>query len=264
MTGATTDFLTITETPGALLNAEQMGRMALRYSLAAEMATGRRVLEVSCGAGIGLGLLLDDARSIAASDYSTAAVQLASSALRASVALTTADAQFLPYQDGAFDLILSFEAIYYLPNPGAFAHECHRLLSEHGRLLLSTSNPGWPYFAPGALSIQYPSAPELAALLRNAGFAVTLYGSLPIDRSISRVGVLRAWLRRRALRVAFLRRDNRLTRVLKRASYGGLTALPPLLTASQRISTPFVHLAPIDADQPDERHRVIFAVAERR
>ena len=46
------DFLSITETPGALLNAEQMGRMTLRYSLAAELAAGRRVLEVSCGAGV--------------------------------------------------------------------------------------------------------------------------------------------------------------------------------------------------------------------
>lgn len=51
-------LLTITETPGALLNQEQMGRMALRYSLAADLGAGRRVLDASCGAGSGLGLLV--------------------------------------------------------------------------------------------------------------------------------------------------------------------------------------------------------------
>ena len=45
MAGATTaaDYLSITETPGTLLNREQLGRMVLRYSLAAELGTRRRV-----------------------------------------------------------------------------------------------------------------------------------------------------------------------------------------------------------------------------
>ena len=47
---------------------------------------------------------------------------------------------------------------------------CRRLLAAGGRLLLSTSNPDWPYFAPGALSVSYPSATELLDLLRQAGF----------------------------------------------------------------------------------------------
>ncbi len=259
-----TDFLTITETPGSLLNDEQMGRMALRYSLAAEMAAGRRVLEVSCGAGIGLGLLLQDVQSLAACDYSSAALALAGCSLGASASLTAADAQHLPYVDNAFDLILSFEAIYYLPRPDAFVRECHRLLEVGGRLLISTSNPDWPYFAPGALSVRYPTAPELADLLLAAGFVVQLYGSLPIDRSAKQSRVLRAWLRRQALRAAFLRRENRLTRMIKRASYGTLTPLPPLLPTSARVPSPFVHLTPIEMTQPDDCHRVIFAVAERR
>lgn len=258
-----TDFLTITETPGSLLNDEQIGRMALRYSLAAEMAAGRRVLEVSCGAGIGLGLLLEGVRSLAACDYSTAALTLASRSLGASASLTAADAQNLPYRDRAFDLILSFEAIYYLLRPDAFVRECHRLLGPGGRLLISTSNPDWPYFAPGALSVHYPTAPEFANLLLAAGFVVHLYGSLSIDRSAKQSTVLRAWLRRQALRAAFLRRDNWFTRMLKRASYGTLTPLPSLLPASARIPTPLAQLTPIKTNQPDRSHRVIFAVAER-
>ena len=256
------DFLSITETPGALLNDEQLGRMALRYSLAAEMAVGRRVLEVSCGAGIGFGLLLDAAQSLTACDFSTSVLVLAQNAVSSQVALSAADAQHLPYAANAFDLILSFEAIYYLPQPDVFLRECHRLLSRDGHLLLSTSNPDWPYFAPGALSVHYPSAPKLARLLHDAGFAtIEFYGSLPVDQTVSHIGAVRAQVRRYVLRAGVFRHDNVLTRALKRLSYGALTPLPALLPASLRVDAPFAQLTPLLPDQPDRRHRVIFALA---
>jgi SAM-dependent methyltransferase len=259
-----TDFLTITETPGALLNAEQMGRMALRYSLAADLGAGRRVLDASCGAGSGLGLLMDAAHTLVGSDYSTAALTLAQQASAGRIALAAADAQRLPYGAGAFDLILSFEAIYYLPQPVAFLRECRRVLDADGRLLLSTSNPDWPYFAPGALSIRYPTAPELATWFTAAGFAaVHLYGSLPVSAARG-LGAVRAQARQRLLRIGFLRRDNRLTQFLKRLSYGALTPLPAMLPASAALPSPWAELTPIAADRPDRRHRVIFAVGARR
>lgn len=256
------DFLAITETPGALLNAEQIGRMALRYSLAAELAAGHRVLEVACGAGIGLGLLVDAADALTACDYSLAGLALAQRTAGARIPLAAADAHELPYARAAFDLILSFEAIYYLAQPGAFLRECRRLLTVDGRLLLSTSNPNWPHFVPGALSVHYPEAPELADMLHEAGFAdVLLYGSLPIDQTRAPLDAWRARARRYALRVGFLQRDHRLTRLLKRASYGALTPLPPMLPTSARISAPFAELTPLPTDQRDRRHRVLFAVA---
>ncbi|MCS6826432.1 MAG: methyltransferase domain-containing protein [Caldilinea sp.] len=259
-----TDFLSITEVPGTLLNREQLDRMALRYSLATELAVGRRVLEVACGAGVGLGLLLGVARSLAACDYSTAALTLAQQSVGAQVLLAAADAQRLPYATGAFDLIVSFEAIYYLPQPAAFLSECHRLLASGGRLLLSTSNPEWPFFAPGALSVHYPKAPELTCLMQAAGFqTVTLYGSLPVDRSLSLWGVARAHVRRLLLGAGVFRSDNALTRALKRLGYGTLTPLPPLLPASLRVNDPFHELTLLQPDRPDRRHRVLFALAEK-
>ena len=256
------DFLSITETPGALLNDEQLGRMALRYSLAAEMAVGRRVLEVSCGAGIGLGLLLGVAQSLTACDFSTSVLVLAQNAVSLQVALSAADAQHLPFTSAAFELILSFEAIYYLPQPAAFLYECYRLLRNGGQLLLSTSNPDWPYFAPGALSLHYPTSLELIRLLHDAGFAIAeLYGSLPVDQALSHLGVVRAQMRRYVLRSGVFRHDNMLTRALKRLSYGSLTPLPALLPAALRVPEPRAQLTPLPPGQPDRRHRVLFAVA---
>ena len=256
------DFLEITETPGALLNHEQLGRMVLRYSLAAELAAGCRVLEIACGAGLGLGLLCGVARSVAACDCSLAALALAQRAADTQVAFSAADAQSLPFAACSFDLLLCFEAIYYLSHPAVFLNECRRLLAAGGRLLLSTSNPDWPYFAPGALSVSYPSATELLDLLRQAGFAtVELYGSLPVDQSLSRLGAMRAQVRRHLLRLRCFRRDNRLVRAIKRLSYGALTPLPTQLPASLRVAAPFESLSPLPLDRPDRRHRVLYLVA---
>ncbi len=256
------DYLSITETPGSLLNREQVGRMALRYSLAADLATGRRVLEISCGAGIGFGLVAPDAAWMAACDYSTAGLAFAQEAAGGSVPLAVADAQALPYAAASFELLVSFEAIYYLARPDAFARESRRVLAPGGQLLLGASNPDWPYFVPGALSAHYPSAVELAALLAAAGFGrVELYGSLPVDSALSTVGALRARLRQALARTGLFRRDNALTRMLKRAGYGTLAPLPVTLPATLRVAEPFAQLTRIAADRADRRHRVLFAVA---
>ncbi len=256
------DYLSITETPGSLLNREQLGRMALRYSLAAELAAGRRVLEVSCGAGIGLGLLAARAASLVASDYSVAGLAYARQAADGRVPLAVADAQGLPFATSSFDLLVSFEAIYYLARPDAFARESRRVLAPGGQLLLGASNPDWPYFAPGALSAHYPSTVELAALLAAAGFdRVDIYGSLPVDEAVSAAGALRARLRQALARTGLFRGDNALTRMLKRAAYGTMAPLPVTLPTTMRVADPFAQLTPIAADRADRRHRVLFAVA---
>lgn len=256
------DYLSITETPGSVLNREQLGRMALRYSLAAELATGRRVLEVSCGAGIGMGLIAPRAASLTACDYSTAGLVLAQGAAGGRVRLAGADAQILPFAATSFDLVVSLEAIYYLAQPDAFARECRRVLAPGGQLLLGASNPDWPYFAPGALSAHYPSAVELAVLLAAAGFEqVDLYGSLPVDAAVSKVGALRARLRQALARTGLFRGDNGLTRMLKRAAYGTLAPLPVTLPETTRVADPFAQLTPIATDRADRRHRVLFVVA---
>lgn len=258
------DYLSITETPGSLLNREQLGRMVLRYSLAVELAAGRRVLEVSCGAGIGFELLAAVAQQFNACDYSTRVLALAQKAAVGHVPLAAAHAQALPYQNASFDLLVSFEAVYYLPYPAAFAAESWRVLAPGGQLLLGASNPDWPYFVPGALSAHYPSANALAALLAAAGFdQVQLYGSLPVDTTVSQIDTLRSRLRQAVSGIGLFRRNNVLTRMLKRASYGALVALPVTLPKTINIDDPFAQLTPIDPHCVDRRHRVLFATASR-
>ena len=161
------DFTSITEMPGSYLNAEQMMRITQRYHLAAALAQGKDVLEVACGAGIGLGVLQEAARSLAGCDYTLPVLTMAQAHYTQRVPLLCADAQALPFAAASFDLVLAFEAIYYLKQPQCFLREANRLLRKDGTLLIGTSNPDWPHFAAGQMSVHYPTLPELAALLQH-------------------------------------------------------------------------------------------------
>lgn len=49
------DYTSVTELPGSQATREQQARLYHRYHTAGRYATGKRVLEVACGAGLGLG-----------------------------------------------------------------------------------------------------------------------------------------------------------------------------------------------------------------
>lgn len=255
------DFTRITETPGSGLNAEQLARIRQRYQLGATLARDKDLLEVACGAGSGLGILQHSARSVVGCDYTESVLRMAQAHYGPRVPLICADAQQLPFATAAFDLVLAFEAIYYLPQIDRFLAEAHRLLRRDGVLLLCTSNPDWPPFVPGQMSVYYPNLPALAALLVNAGFPRTeFYGALPLAATTGWRSLV-ATLRKQLLRYKLFTTDNPLTRRLKQVAYGQLTPLPAELTLpTETVGVP-TDLTPLSAAAPDRVHRVLFAVA---
>jgi SAM-dependent methyltransferase len=256
------DYTPITELPAAPLTPDQLSRFAHRYGYAHQLAQGQRVLEVACGAGGGLELLRQSASSMIGLDR-TASV-LAHARHATTVPLVQGDAQELPFADGHFDLILLFEAIYYLPDYRRFLAECHRLLVAGGTLLIGQSNPDWPNFVPGALTTHYPNLPELVAALQGAGFgSVQCSGILPITASGPRQRLVN-WVRRWVLASGILPLLRPLRPMLQRMSYGELRPLPTVIDAPwvatwqaevmQRLIAP---------DQRDTVHRVIYVEATR-
>ncbi len=261
----TLDFTAVTELPASRLNAEQMARIQQRYALGAHLATGRRVLEVSCGAGIGLGILTSTAEQLVGCDLTYGVLATAQQHYGQRVPLLSADAQTLPFADAAFDLILSFEAIYYLPRLDHFLRESHRVLSPHGQLLIGTSNPDWPHFVPGVLSVDYPDLASLCTQLTAAGFSTLhCYGALPVSTQTSPRQRAAAHVRKLLRRVPLLTSDTLVARLLKRLAYGRLLPLPPEL-APQSLTTasPFDELTPLPPHQRDHSHRVLFVLAQR-
>jgi ubiquinone/menaquinone biosynthesis C-methylase UbiE len=252
------DYTEVTEQPGTLLSADQLHRYAQRYALAAEMAVGKRVLEVACGAGGGLALMEQAAHQIVGLDCTWHVLTHAQRA--ATAPLMQADAQALPVKTNHFDLVVCFEALYYLDDYQDFMRECRRVLAPGGRVLLCESNPDWHAFAPGALSTRYPGALELVEALRSGGFrAIELHGALPSLPGVGRAALVNR-LRRIVLRTGLVRHLRRWAPLLMQLGYGQLTPLPLTLEADQaRAWSAGMALTPLDPTRPDRIHRVIFA-----
>jgi SAM-dependent methyltransferase len=257
------DFAAITELPGALLNQEQMARIVQRYLLGVQLARSRRVLEVACGAGSGLGMLQQAAQTLVGCDYTFSVLAIAQRHYGARVPLVCADAQQLPFASGEFDLVLSFEAIYYLERIDWFLSEARRLLAEGGRLLIVTSNPDWPYFAPGPLSVRYPAVPELATYLSSAGFyRCEWYGAMGVHEISTRRYALASLLRKWLLHRLTFAPEHVLIQHVKRLAYGAMGALPAELAAPDQMHVAVrTRLAPISGETRNLVHRVILVVA---
>ena len=71
------DYTPITEIPGIGADREELARLAHRYQVASCYCPGKRVLEVACGAGIGLGSLASTASLVVGGDVTRSLLAIA-------------------------------------------------------------------------------------------------------------------------------------------------------------------------------------------
>jgi SAM-dependent methyltransferase len=116
--------------------------------LAARLRLGpaARLLEVACGTGIVTRRLLAALPAdgtLVATDLNAAMLEHARSELPADARLTlrVANAQALPFADGAFDRVVCQFGIMFFPDKLAALREARRVLAPGGELLLSTWGP---------------------------------------------------------------------------------------------------------------------------
>jgi ubiquinone/menaquinone biosynthesis C-methylase UbiE len=257
-TKATGDYTAITELPGGLVTAEQQARLRQRYALAREHAAGRRVLEVACGAGLGLGHVAEAADWLVGGDYTAAVLERAMAHYGGAVPLARFDAQRLPFHRASFDLILCFEAIYYFPQPELFLAGCQRILTAGGLLLIGSENKAWLHFAAGPLSAAYFSAPELHAMLAAAGFGpIDLFGSFEAE-TYTPVQRLRASLRQMITASGIFQRWPQARELLKPLVYRDAA---PLSYDLCRGAAPLSPLVRLDPQSPNPEYKVIYALA---
>ena len=225
-------YLTVTEQPGQPASRIQLEMLEARYAWAASQAREKDVLEAGCGAGLGLPVLGRVARSVQAGDVDTENLSAARAACatHANIAVRAFGADELPFPDESCDLVLLFEAIYYLPDVGRFLEETQRVLRPGGTLLIVTVNPEWHGFNPSPLSTRYWSARDLLALLREGGFAARVQGGFfeKAGWATSAIGLIR----RVAVALNLIPRTMQGKALLKWIFYGRLKAVLPLAGAS--------------------------------
>jgi SAM-dependent methyltransferase len=253
-----TTFHDLTETPGQNGSAEQLQRMFTRYHFALNYCTGRDVLEIACGAGQGLGYLARKARAVWGGDYTESLLRVAQAHYGSRIPLLCLDAHHLPVRDGSFDVILLYEALYYLIHPREVFREFRRVLRPGGTVLITLPNRSLPDFHPSPLSIGYYTPPELKALLEPQGFGVTFYGDTPVDYSSIRSRLL-AFLKTSVVRLNMMPKTLKGRERLKRIIYGDLTPIPAEIEGN---GFPYVAPEPIAADRANGQYRVLYAVAE--
>ncbi|HJT89481.1 MAG TPA: methyltransferase domain-containing protein [Bryobacteraceae bacterium] len=112
-----------------------------RYSFAARLARGKRVLDAGCGAGYGSAELAHVAYSVVGADVAAEAVDFAREHYRLpNLCFEQASCAALPHPDSHFDLVVGFEVIEHLKRWREFLLEVRRVLHPGGQFIVSTPN----------------------------------------------------------------------------------------------------------------------------
>ena len=126
--------------PGQV-DADLLNEHLARYTFAARLARGKRVLDLGCGAGYGTAELARYALSAIGADVAAEAVDFARDHYRESNLLfEQASCTALPHPAASFDLVVAFEVIEHLADWRELLTEARRLLAPSGQFIVSTPN----------------------------------------------------------------------------------------------------------------------------
>jgi SAM-dependent methyltransferase len=260
------DYDLITEIGGTPITNEAASMVYTRYAVAAELARGRRTLEIGCASGIGLGLLLNGTKLVVGGDVYMPMLQTAKEHYGTRVPLAALSATDLPFRDRSFDFVLFMEATYYVRDFNKALDEIGRLLDSDGVLLFVNANPERPDFIRSPHSEHYHSAREFRELLENRGYKVETAGAFAVAAT-SDPGVMKR-ISGRALPIARRVAEalNLIPKTLqgrariKRLLFGKLRTMPRELPHD---FAPRETLTPLET-VPATSHKVIYIVARKR
>lgn len=119
------------------------GEHAARYIFALPYVGGRSVLDIACGTGYGLAILKGTAGQMVGVDIDIEAAREARAECDDRTAVLLSDGLMLPFPDGSFDVVTSFETLEHLHRRGEFLAELRRILRPGGTLILSTPNANY-------------------------------------------------------------------------------------------------------------------------
>jgi SAM-dependent methyltransferase len=253
------DYSTITEQPDQGATRLQLAMLSTRYAWAAGHAANKDVAEIACGAGLGLGWLARMARSVEGGDLNDANCRIAQEtyAGRHTIRVRRMDALDLPFPSASLDLVLLFEAIYYLPDAENFFEEARRVLRPSGTLLISTVNKEWTGFNPSPFHTRYFSAADLKESLTRNGFSASLMVGFPERRGL--LDSLIRQVRRAAVAAHLIPQTMAGKALLKRVFYGSLQQIPRELGSTENTAP----MNPISPHMNLGIYRTLYATARR-
>jgi ubiquinone/menaquinone biosynthesis C-methylase UbiE len=168
------------------------------------------------------------------------------------------DGHALPFKNESFDVIILYEAIYYLKNVGYFLEECRRLLRSGGHLLICSANKEWDGFNASPYSHTYFSISELNSILSNYPFETQYYGTFRVSGTSKKSGIISV-IKRLAVALHLIPKTMKGKEFLKRLFLGTLVQSPVEITEDM---AKYNNPEPISALSPVPDHKVIYATAK--
>jgi SAM-dependent methyltransferase len=255
------EYLTVTEAPGNNASEEEITRLHHRYHFASLLCRDKDVLEAACGPGMGLGYLGRVAKKVVGGDIDARILAIAERhyAGRPNIEVRRFDAQEMPFVDGSFDVVLMFEAIYYLPDPYRFWEEAKRVLRPGGVLVVCTVNREWADFNPSPYSVGYYSAVELQRMLAPRFGSVEIFGAFPVAQKSPRQLFVSA-LKRAAVKLKLMPRTMKGKEALKRVFFGRLVPIPDEIIDEPRGYAP---PEPVSGSMACPSYKILYVLARR-
>ncbi len=119
------------------------GEHTARYVFALPFVTEKKVLDIACGTGYGLGFLKNTAKSVTGVDVDIEAARQAKGECDSKASVLLGDGTNLPFADESFEVVTSFETLEHLHQRSLFLSELKRVLKKDGTLVLSTPNANY-------------------------------------------------------------------------------------------------------------------------
>ncbi len=171
------------------------------------------------------------------------------------------DAQKIPVLDASVDVVLIFEALYYLPEPEAFFAEVARVLRPGGYLLIVTANKDLYDFNPSPYSHKYFGVVELENKLAALGYGCSFFGDTPLQSVSLRQRLLRP-IKKFVVSAGLMPTTMVGKKLLKRIVFGTMQPMPAEITLDFARSLGIESPARISGDVPNTSHKVIFCAAK--
>jgi SAM-dependent methyltransferase len=109
------------------------------YETAAELAKGKRVLDLGCNNGYGTEIISRKAARVTGVDVSPRSIG-AARVRCPSIEFQLVDGTTLPFPDASFDAVVSFQVVEHIEDPLPYLAEIRRVLTPDGFAVFTTPN----------------------------------------------------------------------------------------------------------------------------
>lgn len=256
------NYSTITELPKTKVSQLQLKRSFQRYMFARKHCEGGKVIEIGCGGGQGLNLLVNVSDELVGYDIDESNINICSNTYRDdhTIKIFEGDVEKIEFDAESVQTFLLFETIYYLKDPSAFFSKLYNALKPGGNIIICTANKDWHSFNPSPFSTKYFSTRELYELGKKHLFDVETFASFP-DKSEGLIDEVLNMIKRIIVKLGLMPKSMNAKLIFKRIFSGKMVSMPEKLVEG---TIEYIEPQKTDPYEEDIYNTAIFALFTKK